>query len=113
MLTVGQKLWYVPHQRQGEEVEIAKVGRKWATTTDHWHPRIDIKTLHADGGGSFFSGRYWLSREQYEAQKALNLLWRDFMSHIPRSGLCPDGVTEHAIRQAAALLNIPLSAMRS
>lgn len=106
MIQVGQTLWYVDDVRQynkfkGRHVQVIKIGRKWAEL-DH-APRIDKTTLVADGG------RCWLSEADYNAHVSLERLWTGFCRKVDRTYRVPDGVTEHAIRQAAALLNIPLN----
>ena len=52
MIEVGQKLWFVPNERRhsdGYEVEVTKIGRKWAEL-GHAKLRIDLSDLIADGG---------------------------------------------------------------
>lgn len=111
-LTVGQTLWYVPHQRyesgrdRGTEVTVIKVGRKWADL-NRGIPRISIQTMQADGGQYSSPGRCYLSRDEWLAEITLNAIWRDFASRIGGQSP-PDGVTEDAIRQAAELLHIPM-----
>src|ERR1700688_1369142 len=112
MLTVGQKLWYVDTPRQnnprGREITVTKVGRKWVEV-GRGYPRIDIETLHADGAGYSSPGRCWLSEVDYDAEVSLNRIWNSLWNRVRDTYSAPKGVTEHAIRQAAALLDITLT----
>jgi hypothetical protein len=110
MLKVGQKLWLVYHERRrGEpcEVEVVKVGRKWATLNRN-RGRIDIETLHLDGGHYSSAGRCYLFKEQYESERDLSIAWVGFKREIhDMSGVAPKGVTIEKIKQARELLGLP------
>lgn len=110
MLTVGQKLWYVPHRGTPCETTVGKVGRKWATMADLQPPRVDITNgwpMWADGGQYSSPGVYYQSREAYEEDLRLTKLWQDFANRINRVRR-NRVITEGDIRQAADLLQIGL-----
>ena len=110
MLQVGQKLWYVPHRhhRRGEpyEVEVTKVGRKWATVGEGWRQeRIDLETMQADGKGYSSPGTCYLSREHYETEQERLAAWSQLTKALQYSR-CPAGVTTEGIKQAMQLLKV-------
>lgn len=127
-LTVGQELWFVPHERGREKpraLKVMKVGRKWAEVGftiglpdnknygPHSWGRIDVKTLWADGGQYISPGRCWASREAWEAEKNRQATWRALRSKFERQGPAPDGMSEDAMRQIEALLDVALTGDRS
>ena len=112
-LTVGQKLWYVPHSHQraggpsdGSEATIAVIEHGWVTFATHWHPRADKSDLYAYDG-HYSPGRYYLSQDAHEKSVALNKLWNNFSAQINRMRV-PDNITAADIRQAAELLGVTL-----
>lgn len=110
MLTVGQKLWYMPWRHTPCETTVSQVARKWATMVDHRHPRADITNgwpMWADGGQHSSPGVYYQSREAYEEDLRLTKLWQDFANGINRVSR-NRAITESDIRQAADLLQIGL-----
>lgn len=109
MLSVGQELFYVKtHNKyvKGTCVVVVKIGRKWAELSNG--DRINKDTLWTDGGQYSSPGRCWLSEADYDTHIITYRIWNDFASRISR-GAVPDGLTEQAIRQAAALLSVPLN----
>lgn len=105
-LTVGQKLWFVPaYNRQPYEVEIKKIGRKWAHTDSYSRTlRIDVETMrpHEDDG----NGQCYLSREDYEAKQALSAAWREFHRAILYVNNVPGGMTVEKIAEARQMLGL-------
>lgn len=107
MLTVGQKLWFVPsYNVRPYEVEIKKIGRKWAHTERNFQTlRIDIETMrpHENDG----SGQCYLSQQHYEDYQAREKAWREFTSAVDKQKWrCPDGVTVEKIMEIRNLLGI-------
>jgi hypothetical protein len=104
MLSVGQKLYWVPNRAYHlaeQEVVIEKVGRKWATFDRY---RIDINTLVADGHGYNSPGTCYLNKEIFIEERASGIAWRDLrqsMNYNP-----PRGVVLADILQAMKLLGI-------
>ena len=113
-LVVGQTLWYVPsygYRRDGHEVSVEKIGRRWATLAGNWG-RIDKDTLWLDGGQHSSLGRCWLSREAWEESKAIEAAIRRLEGKI-RYGRVEPGVTLADIQAAAALLRVDISEKES
>jgi hypothetical protein len=112
MLTVGQKLWYVPDygmkKHAGFEVEVSKVGRKWATL-NRGAVRIDKETLVADGKGYDSTGRGWLSEQDFALSQQTDKAWRSLVSAIQYKRR-PPGVNLDEIKKAANLLRVSLEA---
>jgi hypothetical protein len=104
MLTVGQKLWFVPYQRRVEahEVIVEKVGRKWASIGYY---RINIDTLKVDGGQYSSPGACYLSKEAYEAEIKLNQEW-DAFRRLVDANYAPKGITIERIKEAINILGI-------
>lgn len=108
MVEVGQKLWKVFHdKRRGDpcEVEVVKVGRKWATL-NRYHGRIDLETLSVDGGGYSSPARCYLSREVYELERSTEIEWAKLKSELLYKSR-PADVTIENIKQARNLLGLP------
>lgn len=109
MLTVGQKLWYVPDRRTGYYVTVTKIARKWASVSNMCS-RADMTNgwpMRADGGQYSSPGVYYQSPEAYEEDLRLTKLWQDFANRVNRVSR-NRAVTESNIRQAADLLRIGL-----
>ena len=105
-LTTGQKLWLVPARGFGEpqEVEVGKIGRKWAGLIPAYAGRVDMETLGLDS--SSFPGRCYGSREEWEEQSALGKAWIALHRELPYR---PDkNVTIEDIAKARELLRMPL-----
>lgn len=102
-LTLGQKLWLAPaHSRRGAyEVEVTKIGRRWAELSGN-NGRVDMETLWLDGGEYSSPGRCWLSREEYEDYRAADIAWNALFYQQHRSR--PPSVTAAAIREAGRSL---------
>jgi hypothetical protein len=110
-LEVGQKLWYYRsyHYKRDEvtepvEVEVVKVGRKWATL--NYHGRISLETLAVDGGEYMSPGRCYLSREAHDAELALNTAWAVFQSTVRETHQMPEGLTVAEIEAAMKILRL-------
>lgn len=106
-LTEGQSLWWVPTQlRHANQrtVTVTKVGRKWAQLDNG--RRIDIESMHADGGEYSSPGCCYLSEEYYKAKVALVGAWNSLCATI-RYKNAPDGITLGDIAAARKLLKLP------
>lgn len=106
-LQIGQTLYFVPRHlrdRRSENVTVEKIGRKWATLSNRH--RIDIETLVVDGGEYSSPGRCYLSKDEYEAESALQSTWNSFKREIERQSRIPGGVTVERIAEARKLLNL-------
>lgn len=106
-LTVGQKLWFVPadwyRKRQGYEVTVLKIGRKWVQISHHL--RIDIKTMWVDGKGYASPGRCWLSEAEWWSEQCRQLAWSQFHSDVRNHhGGPPDHLTTSRIENMRAWL---------
>jgi len=108
-LTTGQKLWLVPARRRGKprEVEVGKVGRKWAALIPYYEGRVDIETLALDGGNYTSPGRCYGSRAEWEESSALGKAWAQFHRDL---GYEPNpGVTAEDLAKVRELLRMPPS----
>ena len=103
MLSVGQKLWYVPNHGEAREIEVTKVGRKWATTPARRGLRVDVNTLSADDAG-YSPGRCYLDREKYETEQARQAEWWNLYRCLSASP--PAHMTLEDIREIRAKLQI-------
>lgn len=103
-LAVGQKLWFVPNRKRSNarEVTIAKIGRKWITTTEDDAMRLDVKTLQADG---YWTGCAYLSQQHYEESEAIKKAWSDLCDKMKWYNQ-PDGITVEEITEARNLLGL-------
>lgn len=102
-LKIGDRLWYVPGNRNGSprHVTVLSVGRKWADIGGG--TRISIETLKADGGKYTSPGTCYPSKEEYEAEQALDRAWRRFENMV-RYSSCPAGIRMSQIENAARAL---------
>lgn|SRR5262245_22715503 len=108
-LQVGQRLWYVSRDSRystNREVEVTRLGRKWAYLDGNERCRIDIETLTVDGGEYISPGRCYLSREEYEAERVLYSAWGRLQRDLRDHDRSPEGVTLEDIKQARALLRL-------
>jgi hypothetical protein len=110
----GQKLLFVEKTvdgwRQGAvpreyEVEVASVGRKWATLKGRYG-RLNIITGEMDGEGYSAPGRFYLSREHYEAEQRADRAWDAFRWRVGYQR--PPGLAAERITLAASTLGIEL-----
>ena len=104
MLKVGQKLWLVPsHKYYGpaREVEIEKVGRKFANITGR--KRIFIGSLVVDDE----SGKCHLSREAFEADQLRQSAWSKFRTDLSYYKYRLHDATIEEIQKARAILRMP------
>jgi hypothetical protein len=107
MYTVGQKLWLVPSQRylgEPREIAITKVGRKWLTLDGG--ARADVDGLVLDGGQYSPPGYCYATRDEWEAEKALNDEWSKLRRDIDCSRRVPVGTSVKAIHDARAILGL-------
>ena len=104
-MKIGDTLYYVPvsQWQQARELVVTKVGRVWAEVSGTG-PRVQWRTLEMDEYGSR-GGRYYLSREAYEAEQARSAAWAALRKGMDRWSV-PDGVTIADIEQAMALLKL-------
>jgi hypothetical protein len=109
-LNVGQTLVFVPsgfRRGQPTEVTVTKIGRKWADIEGTFYTdRIEIDTLHADGGKYSSPGRCYLSREEYETEKATGDAWWAFSRTIDGEHSAPEGVTAETIQNVVKQLGL-------
>lgn len=110
MLTVGQKLWFVPREHYlgaPLEVTVEKLGRTWATMGASRY-RINIATLAMDAGDGYGSiGQCYVDREAYEAERNRQAAWTALRGRCSNWGvkLHPD-VTLADIEHATKLLKL-------
>lgn len=85
-LQVGQVVWFEPNDKRsrGHEMTVEHIGRLWAATKDRY--RIELTTLEVDGGPYSSPGRVWLSRDECEAETALDARWRKLYARFAYSG---------------------------
>ena len=105
MFEVGQKLWFVrSEKRSGEprEVTVEKVGRVWATLSNHL--RCDA-TGKVDGGSYQSPGHCYVNRGAYELEQARLIAWRKFTCGLEYKQM-PETLTIEALAQIAASLEI-------
>lgn len=105
-LVPGMKLFwaYNDHRRgRNETVTVTKVGRKWADLDNC--PRIDVKTLIADGGKYSSPGRCYYSEDEYKNQLAINNAWYNLCKKLEfRSP--PKDMTLEKMQQVEELLGL-------
>lgn len=113
-LKVGDKLWRVLANHRhidgpGVEVEVTKVGRKWATIGQGYQPyRIDLETWSIDGGDHSSPGRCYASQETYRESIRLQDAWRKLMSFMSSTyGNVPPGIDLAWIEAVHEKLGIP------
>lgn len=114
-LQVGQKLWYVPTENRrwtqgtGREVQVFKVGRKWAEIEERNYGkplRIDVDTLVADDYGYSSPGRCYLSREHYEVAMLTQQTWEKLIRGLEHQWRAPDDVTLQDIHEVMRILHL-------
>jgi hypothetical protein len=96
---IGQTVWVLDTQRHKTHVStaiITKLGRKWATLSDH-KGRFDVATGELDGGVYSSPGRIYLSQEAYEAKVALSKAWGELRQILYRHPNPPPGLTLETI----------------
>lgn len=114
MIEVGQKLWYVewqgqrfkPESERGREITITKVGRKWAESTHA--PRIDKKTMRADGRGYTSPGKAYESRDDYLQSIRLSDMWSKLYRAVREMHSRPEWAGEVEIAEIARRLRIEI-----
>ena len=74
-LKVGQKVWVkkIGHMRNGDtaeldQVEVAKIGKKYFEVSKVWYGRFFIETLYQDGKGYTSQYKAYLSKEKAEEE---------------------------------------------
>jgi len=83
MLSVGQKLWFVPRRGEAQEVEVIKVDRKWAYISGSRPDlRVDVETLSADGRGYSSPGQCHMDREAYELDVTRRKEWSEWYGDL-------------------------------
>ena len=104
---VGQKVWVEYYQNRagsGGEIEVTKVGRKWAEL-DKGRYRVEIGSAQIDGGNYSSPGRVWPSKADADAYQDLRKAWSDLrrgvVSYSP-----PEGLTLEAIAKAREVLGL-------
>lgn len=105
-LVVGQKLWWVAsnNQKTQYEVEVVKVGRKWATLDiDH---KIDLEDWVADGGLYAPPGKCYASKEEYESECTLLNSWKELRQMVNSQHKPPKGINLEKIEQIKTILSL-------
>jgi hypothetical protein len=105
----GQKLWYACELAPdgGFEVEVATVGRKWATLV-HFDPDVKLSLVTFDvflGDGGWI-GSCFLTQEAYRNFATLVRMWRRFRVDMPYR--IPNGLTLAKFREAVVILGVPM-----
>lgn len=106
MLSVGQRLWYVPSQHRWQSasyVTVKKGGRKWAEL-ERGFSRIALDSLYADGGQYSSPGRCYLSKEEHDQEVERQTAWSSLKRRLDAQYRCPDGVDSEDIRKVYSLL---------
>lgn len=101
---VGQKLWFVPARGVGREVEIVKVGRKYAYFK-YYSTDVRVEKLCAAVKDTYASGTLWESEQACANNKATHIAWlrlKNSMRYTP-----PPNVTIESIAKARDLLGLP------
>ena len=109
---VGQKVVVVFNERRNErieEFEVTKIGRVWAQISagGAYEYRFNLESLLIDGGQYMSPGRIYLSREEYETEKATEGVWKVFRECVDRTWK-PE-ISVEKIREAAKILGIDLT----
>jgi hypothetical protein len=105
---VGDKIWAVPYRGEPHEVEIIKVGRKWAKVIYEGYERsIDLKTLQInfDDPSSPYAN-FFETREAWVVaveRDRLERAWRELREAMP--WIVPAGVTLAWIEAARRLFD--------
>ena len=105
-LVVGQKLWWVAsnNQKTQYEVEVVKVGRKWATLDiDH---KIDLEDWVADGGLYAPPGKCYASKEDYELECTLLDSWKELRQMVASHHTLPKGINLEKIVLICSILSL-------
>ena len=106
MLTVGQKLWWVSDRyrntRELLEVEVTKVGRKWADISNRY--RVNVQTLETIGKGYSSPGKCYLSKNEYLSEAKTIEAWLSLHGKLSRTYTPPHGVTIETIETVKRLL---------
>jgi|SRR6185503_4260576 len=123
MFTVGQTVWFVPARRnalgdarEGRELRVTHVGRKWASLetipTQPGHisyefGRCDKATGCIDGKGYSSPGRCWASQAEWQTWAARHNAWQSLRTELQRLwGPVPDGVTLEDMAKVRELLKL-------
>ena len=110
MITVGQKLFYMPNRGYGRkvigyEVEVTKVGRKWAYIGDRF--RFDIESMEVDGGQYVSPGNLYLSEADCIAADELDKDWSDLRESLARLGCRHKDITHNDMAIVRSALQLP------
>ena len=106
--TEGQMLWMVPTGNRYLKpgfVKIVRVGRVWLTLDNGCRANID--GLMLDGGDYMSPGACYLTKEEWETEKALSAAWNSFRSDVDRERRIPAGITVQSIIDARKILDLP------
>lgn len=98
---IGQQLYFVPEQawRHARFVTVEKIGRQYLTFSDGI--RADKATLRTKE----YSGRVYLSQEEYDQQRALDRAYSMLAHQV--TGRPEPGVTLADIAEVRRLLRLP------
>ena len=112
-LKVGQELWFVsPYaHRPNQHVAIKSVGCKWAQLDWHSEIRVNLETLKGDiPNYSSRHGRFYLTKEEWENERALRTAWDRFQADIRQVSALPASATVASIDEARRLLGLTADA---
>lgn len=108
---VGQVLYFVGsnshHNKEGRDVTVTRVGRKWATLDNGY--RISVDSWRADGNGYQSPGRCYVNRDAHWHETKRVEGWNALHTRIRNQHSIPDGVTTEQIEQASVLLGLDIS----
>jgi hypothetical protein len=111
-LVKNQKLWFVGAGNFAGNrgiVNVAAVGRKWATVEGVFRGRIDLATMLADAGQYSSPGKCYLSEEDWVAQEGSRHAYQALRSNLAPK--CPPDVSLEAIIQAGKLLGLDIEVL--
>jgi hypothetical protein len=114
-LQPGSVLFFLWSRNKWEPstVEVAKIGRKWATLVGFAdHRRLDLETLEVNAGGRWGSGWCFRSREEWEqtldrerVEREADEAWRTLRAEMPYQR--PSHIDAATIKSAAKMLGMP------
>jgi hypothetical protein len=104
----GQELWFVASDRRScarnGYVKVNAVGRKWITLGKQGQMRAHKDTLIVDGRGFSSPGRCYLTREEYETERANDAAWDSLRDFINTKWSRPEHLGADEIRKMLAVL---------
>jgi hypothetical protein len=112
-MKVGDKLWFVPHNRrgdeytQGKEIVITRVGRDYAYSQEQWvEYKIKKENNVAYNRRGDSEGLVYLNEPAYKLELLRRAEWKRFQQAVSRAGTAPDDVTLLEILQLQVILKM-------